>query len=83
MLAAYSLINSPFEDEFEIQFSIEEIDNLVFLPAGLLKINFVTDRAEKVYFNLTALCGKASSVTSSVVSYCGGAICPGAEPQRT
>lgn len=49
------------------------MDNLVFLPAWLLKINFVADRAGKVYFNLTALCGKAPSVTSSVVCYCGGA----------
>lgn len=49
-LVAYSLINSPFEDNYELQFSIEEVENLVFPPAWLLKINFIIDSLEKVMF---------------------------------
>lgn len=43
-----SLITSPYEDKFEIQFSIVEIANLVFSPTWLLKINCVIDSLEKV-----------------------------------
>lgn len=82
-MAAYSLITPLYKDEFEIQFSIEVIDNLVFPPAWLLKINFIIDSLEKVYFVLTALSGKASSVTSSVVSSSSSVSCPGERPQRT
>lgn len=34
-LAAYSLIDSSCEDEFEIQFSVGVVDDLVFPPAWL------------------------------------------------
>ena len=69
-LAACVLITFPYEAEFEIKFFRRgNRVNLVFPPAWLLKINCMIDSLEKVLLHsLTTLYGKASSVTSSVVS---------------